>query len=427
MEYGVYREMIRYLKEEPSFKKGLIWGISIIITFYIGFAVFQYSELIKIHKTQINTFQQLVGVLVSEYPEKELEIVSTIIKDSNMEFEKIGENSLRKYGYDIDTSMKEDIKFIAYRNNFIKINVTIVAILVLINIFIVMITFQKSFNYLELVSKELNKFIKGDYTNSDYGLKEGIIARVSNQINQLGNIIYLKQEKLISEKENAKALVTDISHQLKTPLASVKMCNALLKEDLSLEERDEFLNSSEIAVRKLEYLVDSLVNISRLEADMIKIKPTNNSIKNTITNAINSVYIKAMNKNIDIGLNEFEDVMIPHDSKWTEEAIFNVLENGVKYTKVGGYINISVEETPNFLRINIKDNGIGIKKEEFNSIFKRFYRGKSKEIKNIEGSGVGLYLTRKIIEEQGGSITVKSKENVGTEFIILMRKLESSR
>lgn len=414
--------MIRYIREEPLIKRGFVSVISIIIFLYIGFGAFQLKQLNEIHKYQVNIFQELVGVLVKEYPEKEIEIVSTILKEGNEDTKAIGEKILNKYGYDLDTNMLSDNNFILYRNNLIKTNGIILGILVIVNIILIMLLSKKAFSYLEIVSEKLNNFIKGDYSSNDYILNEGIISRVSNQLNQLGNIVSLKQDRLIQEKESSKALVTDISHQLKTPLSSVKMCNSLLQEDLTEEERVEFLENSEIGIRKLEYLVDSLVNISRLEADMIKIKPVNKSIKITITNAINSVYIKSMDKGVDIGLNDFEDKVIPHDEKWTEEAIFNVLENGVKYTKTGGCVTVSVGETINFIRIIISDNGIGVSKEEFNDIFKRFYRGKAKEIKNIEGSGVGLYLSRKIIEEQGGSITVKSKKGIGSEFIILMRK-----
>ncbi len=415
--------MIKYMKKEPIIKKNIIIVLTIIILMYFSFGVFQFIQLNTIHKNQIKTFQRVVGTLSLEYPEKESEIVNAIFQEKDNEVQKIGEGILRKYGYNLETDMLNDNTFISYRNGLIGINIVILSLLLVLNITTVIIVFNKVFSYLNKIIEVINKFIKGDYRDSDYYLDEGMIASVSNTLNKLGNSISLKQDKLIEERESAKALVTDISHQLKTPLASLNMCNSiLLEEDLIDEERTEFLNISENNIKKLEYLIDSLVNISRLEAEMIKITPVNTSIKETITKAINSVYVKALDKKIDIELEEFEDKIIPHDEKWTEEAIFNVLENGVKYTKEGGNIKVSLSETVNFIRISIKDNGIGIKKDEFNNIFKRFYRGKSKEVKNIEGSGVGLYLSRKIIEEQGGSISVKSKEGSGSEFIILMMK-----
>lgn len=153
---------------------------------------------------------------------------------------------------------------------------------------------------------------------------------------------------------------------------------------------------------------------------MIKIKPECLNIKNTIIKAVNSVYIKAINKNIEINLDKFEDLKINHDEKWTEEAIFNILDNAIKYTDSNGNIDIKISQTINYLRIDIKDNGIGINKDEINNLFKRFYR--SKEAKDIEGSGVGLYLSRKIIEAQGGSIIANKNIDKGSTFSLLLQK-----
>ena len=176
-----------------------------------------------------------------------------------------------------------------------------------------------------------------------------------------------------------------------------------------------------MSINKLHNLIDSLVNISRLEASMINIKKEDKSIKQTLTKAIDSVKAKANLKNIKISVTDFEDKIILHDSKWTEESIFNILENGVKYTHDNGKIEVSLQETINFIRIDIKDNGIGIDKSEFNNIFKRFYR--SEKVEEVEGSGVGLYLSRKIIESQGGNIIVSSKIGQGSKFSLFLTKV----
>ncbi|EGT5156227.1 sensor histidine kinase, partial [Clostridioides difficile] len=204
-------------------------------------------------------------------------------------------------------------------------------------------------------------------------------------------------------------------------LASLKLYNTLLiEEELEEDEANEFLLTNKASINKLENLINSLVNISRLEISMINIKKEDNDIKNTILNAVKSVTPKAKSKSITLNLNEFNSRIIPHDKKWTEESIFNVLDNAVKYTQVNGEINISVEETANFFKIIIEDNGIGIEKNEFNNIFKRFYRGSADEIESVEGSGVGLYLSRKILEEQGGNIIVSSKVGIGSKFSLFL-------
>ncbi|MEG0309016.1 MAG: HAMP domain-containing sensor histidine kinase [Clostridium sp.] len=415
--------MIRYIKDEPLIKRTIICITIIMISVYGAFIAFQMRQLNTIHKKQIETFQRVVGTVAKEYPEKEAEIVKSIFEVQQKDTQKLGADILKKYGYDIEVEMLNDNTFLDYRTGLVEMNIWIVVLILILNIILLFMVFRKVILYFNRVSGALDNFIKGDYRGDKYDLDKGVVSRVSNQLKQVGNSIALRHDKLMDEKENSQALVTDISHQLKTPLSSLKMCNSLLlEEELDDIERKEFLDSSRVSIGKLECLIDSLVNISRLEANMIKIKPVSCSVKNTLTSAINGVYMKALDKEIEIELDEFEDQLVPHDSKWTEEAIFNVLENGVKYTNVGGNIKINVSDTVNYIRISIKDNGVGINKIEFNDIFKRFYRGKTKDIKSVEGSGVGLYLTRKILEEQGGSVMVKSTFGIGSEFTILLRK-----
>ncbi|MFR3499586.1 MAG: sensor histidine kinase, partial [Paraclostridium bifermentans] len=278
------------------------------------------------------------------------------------------------------------------------------------------------FNKLDKVSKNVECIIHGKYNIKDDFKEEGIFNIIHSDLNKLSKSINIKIKNLDKEKENIKELVTDISHQLKTPLASLKLYNSLLlEEDLEEEDRTEFLKTSGMSINKLQSLVESLVNISRLETSMISIKKENKNIKATIIKAIESVKPKSINKFISINLNDFDDKIVPHDPKWTEECIFNILDNAVKYTNLKGKIDIYVQDAINFIRIDIKDNGIGIDKNEFNNIFKRFYR--SEEVQDLEGSGVGLYLSRKILEIQGGNIIVSSQKGEGSKFSLFLTKV----
>lgn len=161
---------------------------------------------------------------------------------------------------------------------------------------------------------------------------------------------------------------------------------------------------------------------------MIEIHKEMANIFNTVVEAVNQVFVKAEEKGIEIAIDtdtaEIENLLLAHDEKWTKEAVVNVLENAVKYSPADSSIQIIIKKQVHFLRIEIKDEGIGIKKEEMNRIFQRFYRGKHEVIKQAEGSGVGLYLARKILEEQGGNITVVfpvGKEKVkGSTFAIML-------
>jgi signal transduction histidine kinase len=413
--------MIDLLRREPIVKRISIYmGIGLITILFI-FSINQYNNFKNIYLEQLNINKKIVGSIVSEHPELEADIVNSIyINDKD--YSDLGEKVLKKYGYDKNYKMIENINFQQHIKYFL-VNNLIVFVGIIILIILIMCNLMKYvFNKLDKVSKNVECIIHGKYNIKNDFKEEGIFNIIHSDLNKLSKSINIKIKNLDKEKENIKELVTDISHQLKTPLASLKLYNSLLlEEDLEEEDRTEFLKTSGMSINKLQSLVESLVNISRLETSMISIKKENKNIKATIIKAIESVKPKAINKFISINLNDFDDKIVPHDSKWTEECIFNILDNAVKYTNLKGKIDIYVQDAINFIRIDIKDNGIGIDKNEFNNIFKRFYR--SEEVQDLEGSGVGLYLSRKILESQGGNIIVSSQKGEGSKFSLFLTKV----
>lgn len=251
------------------------------------------------------------------------------------------------------------------------------------------------------------------------------IDRVVGQLQSLSEQLRYHEEQLIREKEETRSLVTDISHQLKTPVAGLKACFEILNQgDLSSEEEEEFLEQCTKQLGGLEALVGSLVNISRMETGMIEIHREPADILETLVAAVNRVYLKAQEKQIAIEFEETEDLeatVIPHDVKWICEAFINILENAVKYSPSNTQIRIRMMKRTTFLRIELEDQGMGIPREDYHKIFKRFYRGESEEVRKQEGSGVGLYLTREILERHGGSVTVSSrygKKQPGSTFVV---------
>lgn len=238
------------------------------------------------------------------------------------------------------------------------------------------------------------------------GLK---IFELEDKAVQLTQENSLLKSRIEREATETKTLVTDISHQLKTPLASLKMCYEIADTSgFTKEEQQSFLMQGKNEVVKLENLTKSLIQLSRLETNMIRLEPVYESLKKTLQGAVSSVYMKAYRKNMAISVSEFEDVNVLQDPRWTQEALVNILDNAVKYSAPNTPVEIRVEPMVSYYLIEIEDQGIGIPKEERNQVFKRFYRGRTSSVQETDGSGVGLYLTRKILEEQGGSICVKS-------------------
>lgn len=235
-------------------------------------------------------------------------------------------------------------------------------------------------------------------------------------------IIQLTQEQE-REKEATKALVTDISHQLKTPVAALKTSLEILEhEDLSRKDREEFMNRSIEQINGIESLLDALIQISRMEAGMIEIKKESQTIFDTVIESVNRIYIKAQEKKILLEMEaeeEIQQLSLPHDKKWLCEAFLNILDNAVKYSPNETKITIRMIQMVTFLRIEFEDEGIGVDRQEYNQVFKRFYRGVHKEVKSQSGSGVGLYLTREIISRHRGTVSVHTgRGKKGARFVV---------
>lgn len=242
----------------------------------------------------------------------------------------------------------------------------------------------------------------------------------------------LKEEKIRNqqmenalrrEEQETKALITDISHQLKTPVASLKMSYEIVDStELSREEAREFQEKEREDVDRLARLLEAFTQMSKLETGMIRLCPQKASLQKTLAKAVAGVYVKAMEKGISIETQEFDDILIWHDPGWTAEAFANVLDNGVKYAPSGTRITIRVTKMASLVMVEMEDEGPGIPAKERNRIFQRFYRGESESVRRKEGSGVGLYLTRQILERQGGTVCMKNGGNGGSNFVMTLPK-----
>ena len=249
--------------------------------------------------------------------------------------------------------------------------------------------------------------------------RETIFARIHHRLVRLYNILQESNRKVEAERQELQSLVSDISHQVRTPVSNMKMIvDTLLTKSLEEQERNEFLKSVRGQINKLDFLIQALVKTSRLETGVIQLEKEDHFIYDTLAQAMSGIVYSAEQKKIHVSVECPEDVRVSHDSKWTEEAIFNLLDNAVKYTPTGGSVQVSVAQWEMYVEIKVSDTGKGISESNQASIFKRFYR--EEEIHNQPGVGIGLYLTREIVTQQGGYVTVESQVGKGSAFSIFL-------
>lgn len=268
------------------------------------------------------------------------------------------------------------------------------------------------------LENSLNTLLNEQKLKKEICEQDDLWSMVYEKICRVSDMYIHKNQELYEEKESLKELVSDISHQTKTPLANIKLYQEMLFDEIHSAESTEHLIKMNKQVDKLDFLLQSMIKMSRLETGTIKIQKSKYLIAETLVLAISAVVPKADKKNIRIHVAYDETLHLKHDKKWTAEAIFNILDNAVKYTNVNGSINISVSKEEIFTKISIKDTGKGIALERQGMIFNRFYR--ESEVHNVEGAGIGLYLAREIITLQNGYIKVESKIGNGSTFHIYL-------
>lgn len=243
-------------------------------------------------------------------------------------------------------------------------------------------------------------------------------GKTNEKLRRIEDLWKKNSERNLKEKQQIKELISDISHQTKTPISNLKMYVELLQDETDAEKRKEFINHISGQTNKLDFFMQSMVKMSRLETGIIEIKQEKHNLYETIGRAVSAIVPAAQQKKMKVYVDCMEEMEVMHDVKWTEEALVNILDNAVKYTDLLGEIHVTVSRQEIYTKISIRDTGKGIAPERQAEIFRRFYR--EPEVHNQEGIGVGLYLAREIIEMQEGYVEVCSAQGEGAKFQIYL-------
>lgn len=265
----------------------------------------------------------------------------------------------------------------------------------------------------------LDSLIAGEPDRWPQIYEDSLTAKVQGKLLQFYDIVREARRESQRDKQTIQELVSDISHQVKTPMANIRMFAGILKEhDLPAGKRKQFLETMEGQIGKLDFLMQSLIKMSRLETGTFVLRPEEASLADTIARAISLVWAGAEKKGISLETECDSSVAVRHDPRWTAEAIGNILDNAVKYTPRGGSVTVRVRPWQIYTRIDIEDTGMGIDPDHYHDIFKRFYR--AQEASGQEGVGLGLYLAQEIIRQELGYITVQSEKGKGSVFSVFL-------
>ncbi len=262
----------------------------------------------------------------------------------------------------------------------------------------------------------LDEAIEGRFSASHYD--ESRLSEVENKLARYLEQCGLSSKRLEGERERLQKLIADVSHQTKTPLASIMLYAGLLKEQPLPDSCRRSVEALSEQVERLQFLIDALVKSGRLELGVISVQPRPEPLTPCIAASVEQILPAARTKDISISWDE-TDATAVFDPKWTQEALFNLLDNAVKYTPKGGSIRIYVREYEMFCRVDVADTGMGIAEEELGLIFERFYR--SSAVRDAQGVGLGLFLAREIVSAQGGYIKASSVPGEGSVFSMFLQ------
>lgn len=271
----------------------------------------------------------------------------------------------------------------------------------------------------DALCKLLDDMMSSDQEPPQYAEEENLFYKIQHRLSRLYEVLRESKSSIAKERADLQELISDISHQVKTPIANLKMIDAtLLEQTMSPEKQREFLLAMGGQLDKLDFLMQAMIKTSRLEAGVIALAPKVQPLYDTLAAALGGILLNAEKKQIEVTVDCPETVSAAHDRKWTTEALFNILDNAVKYTPEGGKIHVSVACWEMYVKIDISDTGIGIPEQHQGTIFKRFYREDS--VHDAPGIGIGLYLARQIITRQAGFIRVISEVGAGSTFSVCL-------
>ena len=399
------------MKNKEYLKKYLIQILITIIVFLVLFLLVNQIQD-REYKTNFNyKINAILEVVQDKYPNiKKAELIDILNS------EKTEGNVLLDYGYDLDKD------FFIEQNNKLNLNFNVIKIIIFCLTFITIIyifvkSHLKSDKEIEKIIKCIEKINRKNYELDLDELSEDKLSILKQEIYKTTVMLKENADNSLKDKINLKNSLQDISHQLKTPLTSISIMldNVIDNPDMDIDTRQDFVKQIKREINNITFLVQSILKLSKFEANTITFNREEVSVKKIINETVKNVSNLSDLKNIKIEINDKCKNKIKCDYKWQVEALTNILKNAVEYSYEGNKVIIDCEDNNVYTQIKIKDFGKGMDDEDILNIFKRFYKGKEA---NKDSVGIGLSLSKTIIEHDKGVVIVESQKGQGTTFII---------
>ncbi len=365
----------------------------------------------------INQEQLLIGHILENHPELEEEMIEILL--NNTKEEDLGKRFFEAYGIDLESYDNIHSIFALKKYTVQKIVITYTLIILLFAC-LLFYHITKQHREIKQITHYLNHILSGDYSLEIHEYDESEINSLKNDIYKITILLREQEDYSKSEKKHLESVLSDISHQLKTPLTSMYVINDILENDaIDSNKKKEMLHKNKSQLKRIEWLVSSLLKLSRLDSGVVVMQPKSVSVNTLLEQALEPLRIPIELKEQTVEIIGDDDTLIEVDLAWTVEAFVNLIKNAHEHTPSNGKIVIRYQENPIYIEFQIEDNGEGISANDLPHIFERFYKGATS---NKDSIGIGLNMAKTIIQKQNGMITVSSIENHGTIFTIKLYK-----
>lgn len=361
----------------------------------------------------------LLKKVIEEHPENEEEMIQLYEKT---DFRKVDTSVLEKYGYLTRDDLKyfQDLKQ-AHYNLLVSQIIFVTLLFIVLNIAYIWYQWNQDRKLKEL-DRYLLTVLAGNYNLDIRDYEDGILSSLKNDVYKMSVLLKEDKERALEQQKYLESVLSDISHQLRTPLTSMYVMNDLLSDGkVRGKQKKEILNKNRAQLERIEWLITTLLKMSQIDAGTVTFKEEKVVTKELIKKALEPINIPIELKKQTVLIVGDKKSTVILDQKWTVEAFVNLLKNAHEHTPVGGMIIIKITDNPLFTEFLIQDNGTGIAKEDLPHIFERFYKGKNSSSESI---GIGLNMSKTIIQKENGTIMVDSTEGKGTTFTIRFYKTD---